>query len=535
MNYFYARAISILFIVFLLANPASIHAQQSPDSTSVEEKAPVTLTEFVANINDATFRLENIRESLVDSAAVEQFLRNEHQFSNDVAELRLLLARLSQTRPSLLQLDDMSRHWDRLASTQGTWVDGLNDLAQSHGSESEWIDSVRDEWDHIVSVTEPDELTIYSDRVSVFFENVDEIDALLRAQLVQAVQIADNLALDGFVIEHSKRTIDKLKNDLRQRYMERDGNFLFLPTTADAEDGEISGRISERMIDARSAIVSFFEQSTSQIIYHISLLIGLLLLTQLVYRRRMRQRPQGDEQEDEDFRGAAHIISHPYSTAFLLAASATPIIYPYAPNSVYDLSSLVAIIPLVRLIPGMIPKGMIRPFYAFMGIYLVHELRGFLPIYSLPGRITLLLVTALLLAGLVRILRSESYREGIDSDRVASIIKWTLIVVLAFVGISLVGSVIGYLSLSDFLSEAVFSLIYTGLLLYTALQLLEGGWTVFIRSSFARRLRAIDHNASLFIGRGHTLLGLGAGFWWLYMLAYQFGFDVFVVQLIDGF
>ena len=88
----------------------------------------------------------------------------------------------------------MSRHWDRLSSTQGSWVDGLNSLAESHSEESNWIESVRDEWEYIGSNEEQDELEIYRDRVTAFFEKVDEVDGLLRAQLKEAVQVADELA-----------------------------------------------------------------------------------------------------------------------------------------------------------------------------------------------------------------------------------------------------------------------------------------------------------------------------------------------------
>jgi potassium-dependent mechanosensitive channel len=512
-----------------------ILAQEAIDSTKSSPGEAASLESFIAELNDASFRISNIRDEMVTDEQIENGQRLEAEFSEKVTALRSRSNSAARESLSLQQIDDLIRDWDRLESQFGEWSDALNNAAATISDDREWMNSLETNWNALSAAASVEERELYQERAELFFANADDVSLALRSKFRSVVDIADELALDGVVIDHSQNRLEDLKETRRRQFLTRDSAVLFLFGGDPVDSPGLIAQVQDSFQNHIDALKSFYRNSGSEIGYHFSFLAVLLLLSLYVQRKRSQLlEAREDEGDDLDLHGAAHIVSRPYSTVLLLWLAAVPFMYPYAPNLILDLSSVLSLIPITRLIPGMIPKGLIRSFYSFLIVYLLYETRHLVSISTTPGRIVLLVVTILLVVGLYQTIRKDAVVVEIGSPRGKGVLNTLLMTLLFFSGVSVLANILGYVSLSGFLSKAVFNAMYDGFLIYTALQLLEGVWVVFVRTPFARRLRAVQNHSALFVRRGVAVFRFGAAFIWISSVLLLFGLDTLITDSIRG-
>src|SRR6185312_14129681 len=100
--------------------------------------------------------------------------------------------------------------------------------------------------------------------------------------------------------------------------------------------------------------------------------VMLVLLLLLSHRRRAARPAQADE-------AAARVLQRPISTWVLLAMMGVLVLEPDAPLLAHQVALLIALVPLLRLLPAHRPPVLDVWPYVVMGLYVVDKL-GLLPL-----------------------------------------------------------------------------------------------------------------------------------------------------------
>ncbi|HWT77688.1 MAG TPA: mechanosensitive ion channel domain-containing protein, partial [Candidatus Methylomirabilis sp.] len=217
-------------------------------------------------------------------------------------------------------------------------------------------------------------------------------------------------------------------------------------------------------------------------------------------------------------------MGRPLSAALLVGSIITLWAYPDAPREVYLVALLVMIVPMLRLLSGILPPRLRPILYSLAVLYVVDTVgRLVLPASSLIQRLLVLLVTVLVLVGLVRYHQYETSAatvgEGGFRTFRLTVSRLGIFVLVA----SLLANLVGSVSLASLLMAATLRSSYFAVVFYAVTRALDGLLTGLLRTSFAGRLRLVQRHADLIRRRGITLVHAAALFAWLLVTCAFFG------------
>jgi hypothetical protein len=249
---------------------------------------------------------------------------------------------------------------------------------------------------------------------------------------------------------------------------------------------------------------------------HGALFLALAFLVGLVRRRTSWE---GKGRADEPS-AAAYILRHPVSSAFLVALLLTPLFYPQAPAAVLRFNGLLMVIPIARLLPGLVPAGYHRAVYLLVVLAVLDLSRGFAPGGDLLQRMLLLGLTVVALAGAVWQERRVPGQDEAAKGPTAWF--WVFRALFVLLGLAVVANVIGSVLLSDLLTSATLRSAHLGVALYAGARALNAILAAILHTPLGRTLRIAREHGDLVARRLRALVGLGASIAWIVLTLYTF-------------
>ena len=249
-------------------------------------------------------------------------------------------------------------------------------------------------------------------------------------------------------------------------------------------------------------------------------LLAVALLPLLLWlSRRSRRIESGDPQ----IQASTRVLRRPISSWILLVLVSVMVFDPDGPLLLYQVALLLALVPVLRLLPPAVFEVLGPWPYVATGLYLLHQL-GFLfaanPLYD---RTYLLFVTVLTLVLMVWLLLR---RRPVDpaaprklSMRLVRGIGWLAVVALA---VSAIANLVGNVSLAEMLTTGLLDAGYVGLVLYAGVTVLASVLRLLLARQVFLRFRVVTQHAGPLLDSFTRLLKIGAVLAWVIVTLNQF-------------
>jgi potassium efflux system protein len=238
-------------------------------------------------------------------------------------------------------------------------------------------------------------------------------------------------------------------------------------------------------------------------------------LAMLWLRSLSRRWPEDDPRRA----AAAPIVEKPYAAGTLLAILLVPWFYPRAPWLLGGAIGMLALIPLLRLLPGLLDRGLHPVLWALAGFWALDTLRHLIESVGVLDRVVFgaeMLAAAATVAWLIRPARLVHIPLGSTlPGAVAPTIRLGL---LLFV-VSLVANALGFVPLARILGESTLNAAYAALLLYAGVRVTNAAMSVVLRSRRAQALYLVRNHRDVLIDRLTRAAQLAAWAGWLWVIA----------------
>jgi small-conductance mechanosensitive channel len=246
-----------------------------------------------------------------------------------------------------------------------------------------------------------------------------------------------------------------------------------------------------------------------------ALLLPLLLF--LAYRNRRMVKTEPDMQ------AAARVLGRPISAWLLLSLVGVVIFFPDAPLVMHQIALLLALIPVLRLLPQKL-YDVLGPWpYLGTALYLFYRMSFVLLGQPLYYRLYILAVAVLAAAAVLWLLYSSRRRRERAGATPASGLATTggwlaVIALLVAVGANVVGNV----SLAEMLTSGVLDSAYVGLALYAGASVLASVLSMLLARRVMTRFRVITQHAGPLLSSATKLIMVAATVFWVVVVFDQF-------------
>jgi potassium-dependent mechanosensitive channel len=444
-------------------------------------------------------RLETLGASVRDEGA---------HFKKD--ELRLL---------SIERLESLARHWNFYGKELEAWRRDLKQAMAPHTEDAADLARRRADWEATRAAAATSgmapaldnrianmltRITLAEQAVSGPLEQQTRLsrranaieDAILAGQKAVAAAIAYN---DGRLARIDSPPLWELWNDPRQS---RDNAVRSVLAGLEAE---------KRFLDDYNAANAAYLQKLS-----VAALLLLPLLLWLSYRSR---RVVSD---DPEIQSATRVLRRPVSSWLVLAMVGIVLLEPDAPMLRHQAAFLLALVPVLRLLPPVVYQALGPWPYVATVLYLLLRL-GFLflanPFYYRLYLLGLTLLTTVLLAWILWRRRSAAGGALTQSRR---LVRFLGVVAIVGLLVAAVANLLGNVSLAEMITSSVLVSGYVGLVLYAGVTVLASVLRLLLARRILSRFSIVTQHAGPLLHSFTRLLRLAALVAWIIVVMNQF-------------
>ena len=267
----------------------------------------------------------------------------------------------------------------------------------------------------------------------------------------------------------------------------------------------ISDRASRDMDLARDYVRA---QQTSIFVHAVLTLLGIAVFVSA------RKRVQSLAERREDLVRPLSIFRRPFAAAIALSLMAFPWAYPDAPPSFREVVAIVALIPVVVLLPLIVAPSMRKAVYAVAGLSLLVRFTDVVSSGTTAGRLVLLVYAIGAGAAAWWFFRPGGPASSVDGGRYwrAARVMARLAAFVFFVSAAL--NIIGFVSLADLLAEGALLSAFLGLLMLLSVSVTEGVSAAVLFSPVMQVSNMARWNGQIILNWIVRVASLGAAIIW---------------------
>jgi small-conductance mechanosensitive channel len=287
-------------------------------------------------------------------------------------------------------------------------------------------------------------------------------DALLdRANL--NLKLLNDIAEKTAIVNNFLGEIKRMQVDIQAAYFFRDSNPIWKKSSRAAPEGNIFTHIARLFNNNARQIRVFLNNNLSSLYFHLIILLLATVAFFMIRRRIIRYKLIT---EDTELNQVKALLIRPLSIAVFVSLMAGLLIYENRPVILTEATYLIILLPLFILLPKIVPANL-KSFIAIIIImFLCHELQIFLDPSSLVRRIVLLAATVIAIWFFISI--RKFYQRNQELVRTS---RWYFLVsttkfFIALLAISFIGNVLGYVVLSDYLTNSIIGAVLVTIVYY---------------------------------------------------------------------
>jgi small-conductance mechanosensitive channel len=220
---------------------------------------------------------------------------------------------------------------------------------------------------------------------------------------------------------------------------------------------------------------------------------------------------------------AAKVLRRPFAAWLLLTFVGVPFFFPDAPLVMHQMALLLALVPMLRLLPDRVFEVLGRWPYFATALYLLYRLSILLldqPMYYRLYTLSISLISAATLLWLLLSSHRRHKRAGTrPPHRAVRIFGWVAVAALLVASIA---NIVGNVSLAEMLTGAVLDSAYVGLALYVGANVLVSVLSLLLGRREVTRFRVITQHAGPLLASLSRLVMFGALVAWIVVTLNEF-------------
>jgi potassium-dependent mechanosensitive channel len=419
---------------------------------------------------------------------------------------------------SVVRLESLSRHWNFHARQLEEWRRDLKQAAAQSTEDAEELARRRATWEATRAAAAGGMAPALANRIQAVLAQLALAEQAVSGPIDQQIRLSRR----ANAIENSIRAGDRAVaaaiayNDLRLTRIDSPPYWK-----AWEDDGASEGALQSVRVglEIEKNFLDEYNAATKGA-HRAKTLLALALLPLLLWLSRRSRKLHSD---DPAIQASTRVLRRPISSWILLLLVSVVVFDPEAPILLYQVALLLALIPVLRLLPPAVYEVLGPWPYVATGLYLLKQL-GFLfsanPFYH---RSYLLFVTVLSLVLMVwLLLHQRRPAQAEPAQRTVRVVRGIGWLAVGMLGVSAVANILGNVSLSEMLMTGLLDAGYVGLVLYAGVTVLASVLRLLFARRVLSRFRVVTQHAGALLNSVTRLLQLGAAVTWVLVVLNQF-------------
>jgi len=376
--------------------------------------------------------------------------------------------------------------WQANKRTLDGWEQLLTRRIDSLEAVGETLARMRREWQLTLDAQGTRETPqALADRTESILTAIDETDSDRQARWSALLTLQDRISREQSTANAALARMSDAEQRQRAGRFSLDSDPLWTALGLRTDEASLRAQVAadwrQRVRDFRG----FVGHYPQRIAMHAGLFLVFLTVLLMLRASGRAQSP-----EYAGLKATRRVLSRPFASALLFALAATRLLYPTLPFVVVDVVVIAGLVPVLRLLPGLIGAGRRAPFYALGGLFVLDRLVGLADERTLTYRLALLGSTGLTLVLAVWLLRSGLLGRARGGAWRSVSLAFTRTATVAF-AVSILANLAGALALSRLLTRGTLISCYAALVLFAAGLALEGLVVFALRSGLVKSLRLV--------------------------------------------
>ncbi|BDU15209.1 mechanosensitive ion channel [Lysobacter auxotrophicus] len=419
----------------------------------------------------------------------------------------------------VMRLESFERHWKFDARRFARWQDEMRAATAPYGQSAAQLAQRRADWEATQQMARGGNMpAALASRVDALVAQLKAAEQALSKPLARQIALGRRANLVDARIQVGLRSVAEAIDYIDSRLIRLDSPPLWKARQDTTGSDDAMTSIKNGIgIEARFLTEYGASDFGNQRALHVLQVLLLPVLLWLSWRaRRARREAEKAGLDPSPLDATTRVLQRPFSSWLLLSMMGVLAFEPDAPLLAHQFAMLIALIPVLRLLPPESRRLLGVWPYVATALYLLERIAIFFLANALVYRwYHLVLATLALLLTLGLLWRSRQHEHaGLEGrmGRAVHIAAWVSVVALA---ISLVSNVVGNVSLAEMLSSAVIDSGYLGLVLYAGMTVAIALLQLLLARGGDARLRVVRENATPLFALIQRLLTLAAIAGWV--------------------
>jgi potassium efflux system protein len=420
---------------------------------------------------------------------------------------------------SVVRLESIEHHWRFYERELGTWRRELDRVTAPYSSSAATLAERHEVWEATRdSLADGGVASALSNRVASILAQIRVAEQALSGPLEAQIRLGRRANTVQASIEAGRKVIDGAIESYDRRLWTADAPVVWNAwqdtryTDKELRDAGAGMRIESAFLQEWGAANRDRMRG-----FQVGALALLPLLLWMAWRSRTVVAAEPGMQ------AAAHVLHRPVSAWLVLVLVGMPFLFPDAPLILAQTALLLALIPVLRLLPPRLYELLGVWPYIVTALYVAYRLSFLLLAQPLQYRLYLLAVAVVNAAALVWLMLStRTDPQGAPSMRLRGVVRLVGWLAVAALLIAIGANVVGNVTLAEMLTGAVLDSVYIGFALFAGATVLSSVVNLLLARRSVSRFRVITQHAGPLLASARRLLMFAALVVWLIVTGNEF-------------
>jgi small-conductance mechanosensitive channel len=503
----------ILISFFISLFSISLFSQEPTNPLQEQPKIEVTYsaTEVPKKIEEVTVYLNNLESIIVPASEIVKIETTYVDFDSSMIKLRSEADLEKLDEQFTRNLKDLRQRWGVKHQQILDWQKIIEERSTNLSEEKEKFENTEAIWkktyDNAKKEKAPKDLleSIRNVQKQLSLKGKDLIKRSNTLLTYQSKIAEVNIELSNIVI-----TLDDALNRRRTEVLTRDAPPLWAIVIESPDTVSLTNQVEDIWDLYKRSVSNFIETESNKLIYDL-----LLFLLFFLFVYGLKYFSRSIKTEDDAVKFAIKLLDRPIAVSLLIFLIFSSLLYTDAPDVLKSFFKMVMLIPLLRVLVHIINPILKPPLYGLAILYVLNQFQQIAVTDSFLGRLILLFLTVLAIAGLIWIIRSKVFEKSFGGKKTLRYVLFGNKVALTLISFALFGNILGYVSLADLLVSGTLNSIYIAILLFTAVAVLNALIILFLKTKPAQKLRVVQFQHEKIQLTGRKIIRLAAIILWL--------------------
>lgn len=515
-------ALPAMLLALLLALP--LRDAAAAEAQGVTAAAPIAVQDILVRADEEQQRLESAKALLALPAPDQRLRAMLDAIAVPVqATLRATPGVALHDLP-IMRLESLARHWQFDALRFAQWEVQARRAFAPYADSAMQLAQQRAAWSATRAAGLLDGLPpVLSQRVDAMMTQIEATETALAVVLARQFELTQRSSELKAQIQSGRDAVAAAISDIDQRLLRLDMPALWHGSAAGAPSETMLANLFRGLEIERQFAIDYNAAATGkqQAVRVVQLLL-LPLIAWLALRSR-QLRHAGNVGNVASTASGELALRRPFSTWILLSMLAVLMLEPDAPLLVEEFALLLALVPVLRLLPGDTTRALGAWPYVAIALYLLDRLGLAAVVDTGLYRLFLLALNMLALGLTVRLLRHAITPDaGARGQRLQALVRPLAWVVLLALAVAAVCNIAGNVSMAETLTSGIIDSGYMALLLYASVTACLGLLRALLGQPELARQGLVRRHGALLQAACTRLVAIAAAAAWLVYTLHRF-------------